>query len=270
VQIGVFVVGFLLVALWESRNPRRQLSCSTGWRWGLHGLLFGTAMVAVPVLLRATPLAAAVALESSGGKGLLITLREFTLPAALVATFLINDLTSYLLHRLIHAVPALWRVHEIHHSDPDFDVATGLRFHPIEVLAGTASQVGVVLLFGPPVWAVLAAQLIEISMNFLTHANSALPRPLEHAVRYLLITPDIHRIHHSADARDYSRNFGQSLSIWDRAFGTLLNDPAVSMERMTTGVAECRPEDCLKFKWLLMRPFMPRRNAVRGVGDVRP
>lgn len=256
-QWTVFVGSFLVVAAWESRRPRRDLDGPASRRWTTHGILFAVTVVALAVVLRVTPLAAAISLDNSGGKGLLLTLRDLGAPVGFAATFAVFDLTAYLVHRLFHAVPLLWRIHEIHHSDPDFDVSTGLRFHPLDTAATTMAHVALVALLAPPWWAVFGAQLIEMAMNFLVHANAALPRHVDRAMRYLLVTPDVHRIHHSADSDDYSRNFGQSLTIWDRTFRTLLDEPALGHEKMTTGVPQCRREDCLRLNWMLVRPFLP-------------
>ena len=246
---------------WETRQPRRTPGWPAGRRWGLHAILFAIAVIGVPLLLRGTPVAAAAALEGAGSRGLVAPIRALPAAAALIVTFLLFDLTQYAAHRILHIVPALWRIHEIHHSDPDFDVATAARFHPLEVLATTASQLAAVALFAPPVWAVLVCQLVAMSVNFVSHGNVALPRRVERVLRGALITPDLHRVHHSADPRDYSRNFGQSLAIWDRAFGTILENPAAGVDHMKTGVPGVGGEESLRLGYLLMRPFLTTGRA---------
>ena len=260
-QWGVLVGCFLFVAIWETRQPHRALAQPAVRRWSLHAVLFAIAILGVPLLLRVTPIAAAASMETAGNPGFVAPIRGLAAPAALILTFLLLDLTQYAVHRILHIVPALWRIHELHHSDPDFDVATAARFHPLEVLTTTAAQLAVVVLFAPPAWAVLVSQLIAMSVNLISHGNVALPRPLERLLRRALITPDLHRVHHSADPRDYSRNFGQSLAIWDRAFGTLLESPAAGLERMTTGVPGIDAENSLRLGYLLVRPFRAAERA---------
>lgn len=259
-QWGVLAGCFLFVAIWETRQPRRALAWPAGRRWSLHAILFAIALLGVPLLLRVSPIAAAASIEATGSPGFAATIRHLPGAAAVILTFLLLDLTQYVVHRILHLVPALWRIHELHHSDPDFDVATAARFHPLEVLTTTAAQLAAVALFAPPAWAVLVSQLIAMSANLISHGNVALPRPLEQLLRRALITPDLHRVHHSADPRDYSRNFGQSLAIWDRAFGTLLESPAAGPDHMRMGVPGMDGEDSLRLGYLLMRPF-------RGTGQ---
>jgi sterol desaturase/sphingolipid hydroxylase (fatty acid hydroxylase superfamily) len=223
----------------------------------VHGLLMGVTVIGVPFALRVTPSGVALGLESSSYTGL-IGLRELSPPLVLVLTFLLFDLNRYVVHRFLHAVPLLWRVHEVHHSDPDFDVGTGARFHPLEAIITTSAELAIVLAFAPPVWAVFGSFLIATAMNWFTHANAALPPPVERIVRRLLVTPDIHRIHHSADPTDYSTNYGQSLTLWDRVFGTLVGEPAVGHGRMVTGVRGCDGERNVHAGWLLIRPFQVR------------
>jgi sterol desaturase/sphingolipid hydroxylase (fatty acid hydroxylase superfamily) len=131
------------------------------------------AMLGVPFALRATPFSVALGLESSTYTGL-IGLRHLAPPLVIVVTFLLLDLNHYVVHRILHAVPLLWRLHEVHHSDPDFDVATGARFHPLDGLLTTSAELAVVLVFAPPAWAVFGSFLIAVAINWFSHANAAL------------------------------------------------------------------------------------------------
>jgi sterol desaturase/sphingolipid hydroxylase (fatty acid hydroxylase superfamily) len=255
-----FVTWFLMVAMWETRRPRLTPRCSTARRWRTHGVLFVMSIFAAPVILRITPVAAALSWERSGSDGLLGVPAWHWL-GALVFTFVLLDVLQYFVHRLLHVVPALWRVHEIHHSDPDFDVGTAGRFHPLEVVVTAGAQLGAIALFAPPAWAVFVASVMATGMNLLTHANASLPAWLELRVRRVFMTPDLHRIHHSADEADYSRNFGQALIVWDRLLGTHLDDPALGQDRMRVGVPGRDGEENMAVPSLLARPFESRRTG---------
>ena len=255
-----FVVWFFLIAIWETRSPRFTPQFPSGRRWSTHGVLYAICILITPVILRATPVAAALTWERSGWPGLL-RIREWHWIAGLSFTFLLLDVLQYFVHRMLHAVPALWRVHEVHHSDPDFDIGTAGRFHPLEVLATTAAQLGAIALFAPPAWAIFVASLLATGMNLFTHANASLPPWLESSIRLVLITPDLHRIHHSADSTDHSRNFGQALIVWDRLLGTQLDEPAAGQDRMRVGVAGREGEENLAVMHLLARPFEKRTTS---------
>jgi sterol desaturase/sphingolipid hydroxylase (fatty acid hydroxylase superfamily) len=259
-----FVVWFLLLAIWETRQPRLTSRYPTARRWRTHGALFAICILFVPIVLRVTPVAAALTLERSGWSGP-IRIHAWHWTAALPFTFVLLDAWQYFAHRTLHLVPALWRVHEIHHSDPDFDIGTAARFHPFEVLVTTVFQLCAVALFALPAWAIFVSSVIATAMNLLTHANASLPGWLESRLSLVLTTPDLHRIHHSADDADHSRNFGQALIVWDRLLGTHLDKPAAGQDRMRVGVPETEGEQNLSLMRLLARPFEQRRGQ-RQVG----
>src|SRR3954469_8902951 len=169
-----FVVSFFLVAIWESRAPRLPLLYPTSRRWRAHGVLFAFCILSTTVFLRLTHLAAPLMAERAGWSGVM-RVRGWHWWAALTFAFMLLDLLQYFVHRVFHLVPALWRVHEIHHSDPDFDVGTAGRFHPLEVLVTTGSQLAAIALFAPPAWAIFVSSLMATAMNLLTHANASLP-----------------------------------------------------------------------------------------------
>jgi sterol desaturase/sphingolipid hydroxylase (fatty acid hydroxylase superfamily) len=167
-----------------------------------------------------------------------------------VATVLILDLLQYGAHRTYHG-RHLWRVHEVHHSDVDFDVSLGVRFHPLEILPVQLVHAAAALLLAPPPIAVLGSQLLGVTLDFLTHANARFPWRFERLLRTVFITPDLHRIHHSADQAGHSRNFGQILSVWDRLFGTFAGSQAAGEVR--TGVDGV--DGGSDIQRLLVRPF---------------
>jgi sterol desaturase/sphingolipid hydroxylase (fatty acid hydroxylase superfamily) len=156
---------------------------------------------------------------------------------ALAAAVVALDLAMYFQHVLFHAVPALWRLHRVHHADRDFDVTTGVRFHPAEMLISALIKLGAVAALGPPVLAVLVFEVLLNTTSMFNHGNVRLPLAADRLLRRLIVTPDMHRVHHSALPRETNSNFGFNLSWWDRLFGTYLAQPAAGHERMTIGVS---------------------------------
>ncbi len=248
---ALFVVAFLGVAIWESFRPGSRPTVSTGRRWGHHALLFAVSAALVTALLRLLPVGAASLVQSSG----IGILNRPVLPFALrcIVTVLLLDFIQYWLHRAFHASRPLWRVHEIHHSDPDYDVSTGTRFHPLELLPIQGIRFAVVLLLAPPPVAVLFSELLGLLLNFVVHANASFTPGVEAMLRAFFITPDLHRIHHSEDPSDYDRNFGQTFSWWDRLFGTYVAAPRSGI--VSTGVRGIDGSRQIRVSDLLTRPF---------------
>ena len=253
---AVFVTAFFVVAIWETLRPRRELMWSAEKRWGCHALLLVVSGFSLKAVLWMTPIAVAIAVAASP-YGLLNRPWAplwLTFPVAIV----LLDLSRYLVHRAFHSFDWLWRVHEVHHSDPDYDVSTGGRFHPIEVIAVQASYLTAILLLAPPVAAVFAAEMIAVAANFFAHGNVSLPDWLEWRVRSVFITPNLHRIHHSEDISEQSRNFGQTFSWWDRWFGTYQARPNAGEDRISTGVTGLQSEASYRIGFVLARPFQHR------------
>jgi sterol desaturase/sphingolipid hydroxylase (fatty acid hydroxylase superfamily) len=158
-------------------------------------------------------------------------------------------------HVTFHAVPALWRLHRVHHSDLDMDVTTGTRFHPVEILISTGIKCAAVAAVGAPAVAVLAFEVLLNATAMFNHANSGLPPALERWVRWLMVTPDMHRVHHSVVHSETSSNFGFNLPWWDRLFGTYRAQPAAGHAGMTIGIDAFRSERDLRLDRLLVQPF---------------
>jgi sterol desaturase/sphingolipid hydroxylase (fatty acid hydroxylase superfamily) len=252
---GLFVVAFLAVAVWETWRPGRPLAWPVERRWGCHGLLFAVTAVVQTTVLRLSAVVVAVAVAGSHWGILNRPWLPFAVRSA--AAVLLLDLAHYLTHRAFHAVYPLWRIHEVHHSDPDYDVSTGARFHPIETVLTQGAYLAVVAALAPPPVAVFAAELLTILMNFFVHANAALPGWAERALRYVIVTPGLHRIHHSEEVVEQSRNFGQTFSFWDRAFDTYL--PAANAGgSMVTGIKGLQNETSLRLWFTLREPFRRR------------
>jgi sterol desaturase/sphingolipid hydroxylase (fatty acid hydroxylase superfamily) len=155
----------------------------------------------------------------------------------------------------------LWRIHEVHHSDADFDVSTAVRFHPVESIVTQALYLGAIALLAPPPAAVFASQILIVAENLFVHANKSLPPAVERILRWIVITPDVHRIHHSEEFADQNLNFGQFFPWWDRLFGTFVSEPTRGPENFSTGLKELRGADTMAIGYMLAAPFMPAPPA---------
>ena len=253
VRIGAFAAVLLVMALWEALAPRRILAYPRILRWpaNLGIVILNAALLRLAVPMAAVGLAAAA---SERGWGLL---NQLELPPwlALAAAVLALDLVIYIQHVLFHAVPALWRLHRMHHADLDFDVTTGARFHPLEILVSAGIKLAAVAVLGPSALAVLVFEVLLSATAMFNHGNVRLPVAADRWLRRLVVTPDIHRVHHSAVPAETSRNFGFCLPWWDRVFGTYLAQPAAGHERMRIGIAEFRDAAELRLHRMLLQPL---------------
>jgi sterol desaturase/sphingolipid hydroxylase (fatty acid hydroxylase superfamily) len=255
-KTGVLVFALLAVALWETFRPRRALSAPTGRRWA-HNAILGL-LVNYPAhwIYPATAVAVAAAV-STNGYGLL---NRAMLPFWLrcVASFLLLDLLRYGQHRLYHAIPLLWRIHRVHHSDPEVDCSSGFLFHPGELLLTQGSYLAVVAILAPPPSAVAALELMVLAQNVFAHGNVALPQPIDALLRRVWITPDMHRIHHSDEIKEQNTNFGTVFPWWDLVFRTYLRDPAAGQQKMRIGLRELQGQRSLNVLRMLALPFRNR------------
>lgn len=254
IRLGCFFGVFSLMALWEVRAPRRRLVMSKRVRWASNlGIVFlNTLLVRVLFPMAAVGLAM---LGEEKGFGIL---NNLSLPFSL-AVFLsvvAMDLAIYLQHVAFHAIPALWRLHLVHHADRDFDVTTGGRFHPIEIILSMAIKLGVVMMLGPPAVAVILFEVLLSTTALFNHANVRLPAPLDRVMRWFVVTPDMHRVHHSHLAPETNSNFGFNLPWWDRLFGTYWPQPAEGHEAMTIGLDQFEEPKCNTLPWMLALPFI--------------
>ena len=223
VRLAAFASVFGLMAGWEFVSPARtpRLPRALRWRANLGLALVNTLLLRVALPTSAIALAA---LSSENGWGLL---NWISLPgwSAILLGVVLLDLTIYFQHVLFHAVPALARLHAVHHADPDFDLTTGIRFHPLEMLLSALVKFAAVAALGAPAESVLIFEVLLNATAMFNHANVALPVRLEPLVRRVLVTPDMHRIHHSVVEAERNSNYGSCLSIWDRALGTYTRAP---------------------------------------------
>lgn len=253
IRLGAFLGIFAAMALWELLAPRRTQAIGRLRRWPSN---FGVVVLNTLLVRLAFPTAAVgVALiAASRGWGLLPALAA---PPwlAIVAAVVLLDLAIYLQHVLFHAVPVLWRLHRMHHADLEFDVTTGARFHPIEMLLSMAIKVGVVAALGAPAAAVLIFEVLLNGTSMFNHGNVRLPTGLDRVLRWLVVTPDMHRVHHSILPRETNSNFGFNLPWWDRLFGTYRAQPAAGQEKMIIGIEQFRDPRELWLDRMLIQPF---------------
>lgn len=266
IRLISFVVICSGVALWEIISPRRQLSDSKSRRWFNNlGIIFLDNLV-LRLLLPGMVIAVAVATEQSNW-GLL---NYFHLPTfmAIIIGVLALDLIIYLQHLMFHAVPLFWRLHMVHHTDLDIDVSTGLRFHPLEILVSVGIKLAAVAALGPPVMAVLIFEVLLNGTSLFNHGNIRMTEKMDRFLRRFLVTPDMHRVHHSVIIRETNSNFGFNLSWWDRLFGTYRPQPAAGHEKMTIGLSTYRNGDELTLPMLLKLPFSgnPGRYSLDYIG----
>lgn len=263
-RFAAFLGVFIAVAGWEAASPRRLRRFMRRERWPHNlGLL-----VLNGVLLRLVAPGAAIAVAIAGevhGWGLLPASAIPAWAQAAVAVVLL-DLAIYFQHVLFHAVPMLWRLHRLHHADTDFDVTTGTRFHPIEIVVSMAIKCAVVAALGAPAIAVLAFEVLLNATAMFNHANGRLPVSIDRWLRWMVVTPDMHRIHHSIVARETNSNFGFNLPYWDHFFGTYRAQPAHGHEAMTIGLAAFRDRQEVRLDRLLLQPF---RRAPAGQASPR-
>ena len=253
VRLGLFLGVFSAMALWEFALPRRRLRESKPTRWTNNLLLVALNTIVLRVLFPTTAVGLAVVVGGSG-TGLLNHF-EVPYPVAVVLSILILDLVIYLQHLMFHAVPALWRLHRMHHADLDFDVTTGARFHPIEIALSMLIKFAAIALLGPPAVAVLVFEVVLNATAMFNHANVRIHPAWDRALRWIVVTPDMHRVHHSVDAPETNSNFGFNLPWWDRLFGTYRAQPAAGHEQMTIGIGQFRTGRDLWLDRMLAIPF---------------
>lgn len=253
IRLAAFAGIFALVAALEAWFPRRHRAFTRAWRWPNNLGVVALNTILLRFVFPTAAVGAAIFAEARG-IGLLHWMGApvaLAIPLAVIAL----DLAIYGQHRLFHAVPALWRLHRMHHADLDFDVTTGLRFHPVEILLSMVIKLAVVMALGAPPVAVLIFEVLLNATSMFSHANLRLPAWLDRTLRPILVTPDMHRVHHSVDRRETDSNFGFNLAIWDRLFGTYIAQPAAGHAGMTIGVEQFRDARELRLDRMLAQPL---------------
>jgi sterol desaturase/sphingolipid hydroxylase (fatty acid hydroxylase superfamily) len=258
---NVWLLAFVSVALWESFQPRAKTTRPTVRRW-THNGVFAALTTVVGVLFRTSPAVVAAAVSTSPYGLLNHSSIPFAVRAA--AAVLILDFTRYCQHRLLHHVPLLWRLHQVHHSDEHFDLTTGVRVHPAETALVQGGYLCVVGLIAPPFEVTVVLELAAVIQNFFSHANARMHSRVEKLVRILLVTPEMHRVHHSVEIEEQNSNFGAILPWWDRLLGTYVPHPRDGHERLKFGLEEFGTDAKLTLGRLVVMPF-GRRVAPNSV-----
>ena len=253
IRLACFAGVFAALALWELRAPRRTQAVGRSRRWPGN---LGVVVVDTLLLRLLFPTAAvgAAMIGEARGWGLL---NNLAIPdwAKIVAAVVVLDLAIYLQHVLFHAVPALWRLHRMHHADLELDVTTGVRFHPVEILLSMVIKLAVVTALGAPALGVLAFEILLNATSMFSHGNVRIPPRLDRWLRLVVVTPDMHRVHHSIERRETNSNFGFNLPWWDRLFGTYRPEPQAGHEGMTIGVPQFRDPRELRLDRMLLQPL---------------
>jgi sterol desaturase/sphingolipid hydroxylase (fatty acid hydroxylase superfamily) len=255
IRLGVFFGLFAVFALLERLAPHRPRVQPVGHRWITNWAILILDAGALRLLAVLLPLLAVGAAVDAGRMGWgLFNMTGWPLWLEGLLAVLILDFAIWLQHLITHRVPFLWRFHRVHHADRDMDVTTAIRFHPVEIAASMLLKIGLVYLLGPPALAVFVFEVLLNGTALFNHANLRLPPRLEAALRLILVTPGMHRVHHSTLRHEHDRNFGFALSVWDRLFGTYLAQPAAGHQAMTVGLAwqDDRPA---RLGWSLKLPF---------------
>lgn len=260
VRVAFFFGMLALIGLWELAAPKRALTVSKIVRWTNNlGLVFLNSFI-----LRFLFPAAAVGvakLASEQGWGLF---NYYDVPfwIAVVAAVIIMDFVIYVQHVMVHSIPVLWRLHRVHHADLDYDVTTGSRFHPLEIILSMLIKFVTILLLGPSIVAVIIFEIMLNATAMFNHGNIGLPKSIDKVVRWFLVTPDMHRVHHSIEDDEANSNFGFSLTWWDRLLGTYREAPRAGQLGMTIGINKFR--DVKQVAWLpgmLALPFIGKMSG---------
>lgn len=254
IRLSFFVGILVIMALWEVAAPQRRQEIPRLLRWtnNLGIVVLDTLLVRLTFPVVAVGMAA---IAQANGFGLF---NVFAVPGwlAFVLSVLALDLAIYLQHVMFHAVPALWRLHRMHHADLEYDVTTGLRFHPVEILMSMGIKLAVVAVLGPPAVAVLVFEVLLNATAMFNHGNIRLPGGVDRVLRLFMVTPDMHRVHHSIIPAETNSNFGFNLTWWDRLLGTYRAEPSLGQQGMTIGIEQFRTRRDLWLDRMLIQPAL--------------
>ncbi|MEQ1577556.1 MAG: sterol desaturase family protein [Hyphomicrobium sp.] len=261
VRFATFAIVLFILASLEAVIPKRALNYSKWRRWTTNFSVVATGIATVrglALLANATavPLVALAAAELAGANGWgLFNSVDWPDWFELCFAIVVLDFAVWLQHVLSHKIPVLWRLHQVHHADVDIDVTTALRFHPIEIGLSMLYKVVWVLALGPAALAVLVFEIVLNACAMFSHSNINLPARLDRLLRTIIVTPDMHRVHHSVLRHEHDSNYGFNLSVWDRLFGTYTGEPRDGHIGMTIGLAAFQSEAPARLLWSLWRPF---------------
>ncbi len=260
IRLGFFLGILAIMLLWEQLSPRRQRRLPRLLRWGNNlALVFLNSAVLRWLFPTAAVGMAAFAVDNGWG---LFNQLEWNPALEWLLAVVLLDMIIYLQHVMVHAVPSLWRLHRVHHADLDYDTTTGLRFHPIEIILSMLIKFAAIAALGPAVVAVVIFEVLLNGMAMFNHGNVRLPLGLDRLLRWVIVTPDMHRVHHSTEADEANSNFGFNLSIWDRLFGTYRAQPRAGHEQMSIGIKGFNDaRTCAWLPGLLRLPFIGKAGG---------
>ncbi len=259
IRLSAFFIGFCSFALWEWVSPKRKLTQVKLKRWLNNFVLVICGTIAIRLLVPVAAISVAYMAEKNHW-GLANNL-DISLWLKIVIAFVVLDLAIYFQHAFFHTLPILWRVHRVHHSDLDCDVSTGLRFHPVEILLSILIKFIAIMIVGAPVISVILFEIVLNLMSMFTHSNIHLNKYFERVMRWFIVTPDMHRLHHSCRENETNSNFGFNISLWDRAFGTYMAEPKDGQLGMEIGLSEFHEPKWQGVKGMLC---MPCTAAIKG------
>ncbi|MFK8032634.1 MAG: sterol desaturase family protein [Hyphomicrobiales bacterium] len=258
VRLSVFLGVFSAMALFELVAPRRHLLHGRGPRWLTNFLIIVLDSLIIRVLFPAAAVGIAVwATENNVGLFPWLTAQGFAIPSWLYGlfVFVFMDFAIWAQHLAFHKIPIFWRFHKVHHSDPDIDVTTAIRFHPVEIVLSMLIKAAIIVVLGAPAFAVFLFEVVLNGSAMFNHSNVKLPLWFDALMRKLIVTPDMHRVHHSVRQRETDSNYGFNFSIWDQVFKTYRAQPEDGHEGMTIGLEECQNGEPVRFTWSLWFPF---------------
>jgi sterol desaturase/sphingolipid hydroxylase (fatty acid hydroxylase superfamily) len=258
IRLSSFFSILLFMAIWEIFAPRRALRTAKVFRWTNNLLLTALNGVAAHFIYPLSAAALAVIVEERGW-GIMGYLQVPSFPAGLISIVFL-DFVIYLQHFIFHKVKLLWHIHGMHHTDLDIDVTTGARFHPIEIVLSLLIKMGIILLIGVPAWSFIVFEVILNATSMFNHSNVFLNERIDKRLRSVLVTPDMHRVHHSVIIREHDSNFGFNFSWWDRLFSTYQSQPKEGHDNMVIGLANFRDPHGLSFMSLIGLPFTSWRK----------
>ena len=258
-RFACFVIVLSGVSAMEIKRPRRELLFSKTHRW-LTNLGFGATNV-ILINLSLPVLGIAASLTAEEFQWGIFNIVQPPMLLSILLYLLIFDLAIYFQHRLFHAYAPLWKFHQMHHSDGDYDSSTGLRFHPVSIFISSIIKLGLIFVIGPPAIAVLLSEVILNATSIFNHSNWRLNRRMDTVLRLFLVTPDVHRIHHSKNKDEQNCNFGFNFLWWDKIFGTYKEKPELGHQSMHIGIADFEGKKCINYLSLLSEPFKTKKKV---------
>ncbi|MEJ1298756.1 MAG: sterol desaturase family protein [Candidatus Sedimenticola sp. (ex Thyasira tokunagai)] len=260
IRLAFFFGVFAVIAIWELASPCRKLTVPKALRWGNNLLLVFLNSTILRLLFPAAAVGVAATAQQQGWG--LLNIYQIPTPLSLVIAVVVMDFAIYLQHVMVHAIPALWRLHRVHHADPDYDVTTGARFHPIEIILSMLIKFTVIMVLGPPVVAVVIFEVMLNATAMFNHGNIHLAKGIDSILRLFVVTPDMHRVHHSVEDDEANSNFGFSLPWWDRLFGTYRDQPRAGHKGMTIGIHNYRePKQVTWISGMYILPFIGKISS---------